>query len=70
MSKGYTEWIATGKVRFITNCFGRILYEYSTWPDGEWKKWTCHTNTMSKMVKNMCKKGRTFNKAELMLELL
>ena len=70
MNKGYTEWVTTSKISFITNPIGRVLYMNKDWPDGPWEKWEGINKTLSKTIKNHCKKGRTFNKEELMLELL
>lgn len=71
--KGYNEWITQDKVGFITNCFGHILYINSHWPNGNWDTWDTFgglDSSLSKEVRDRCKKGRTFNKEELVLELL
>jgi len=72
MKNGYTEWISTGdkdmRIGFITNPFGRVLYINHEWPEGKYQKWY-YPNKL-KDFKGQFKKGRTFNKEDLMLELL
>ena len=74
MKKGYTEWVSQDpdwRVGFITNPFGRVLYVNNDWPDGAYAKYEYeHTKALFKAIKKDCKQGRTFTKAELMLELL
>lgn len=72
MKDSYIEWISENKIGFITNCFNRILYVNREWPNGNYEKFTTpmRNGVLAKTIKEKCKKGRTFTKEELMLELL
>jgi hypothetical protein len=70
MNKGYQEWITNDAIGFITNAFGRILYVNPDWPRGKYEKWEGSAKGLAKQIREKCKKGRSFNKEELMLELL
>jgi len=68
---GYIEWITTDKhmrIGFITNPFGRVLYWNQDWPDGKYEKWY-YPNKLKDFDAKF-KKGRTFTKEDMMLELL
>ena len=72
---GYIEWISKDpdmRVGFITNCFGRLLYINNDWPDGKYVKWDKSDIKLANLinVRENCKRGRDFTKAELMIELL
>jgi hypothetical protein len=68
--RGYKEWITNGRISFITNSFGRILYVNPDWPDGKYEKWSGISKGLTKQIRKRCHPGREFNKEELMLELL
>jgi hypothetical protein len=73
MKKGYIEWVSKNRdlrVGFITNCFGRVLYINKDWPDGEYERCRWKNRDLFKSLKTRLVQGRTFNKEELMLELL
>ena len=72
MSKisGYNEWISPEtRIGFISNCFNNVIYVNQNWPDGDWIN-ALDLKLDINMIKKNCTKGRTFNKEELMLELL
>ena len=70
MKKGYQEWITTDRIAFITNAFGRVVYVNPDFPNGKYEKWTGTSKGLSKTIRKSCKKGRSFNQEELLLELL
>jgi len=71
--KGYIEWVTEDpdvRIGFITNTFNRILYVCKDWPNGDYEKWTDTNTIFDKKYKMNCKRGRSFTKEELVLELL
>lgn len=71
MEKGYIEWVSiVSKTGIITNPFGRILYMNTDWPNGQYKKWNGIVKNITTAMKKNCRRGRSFNEEELMLELL
>lgn len=70
MKKGYIEWISKNKIGFITNPFGRVLYINREWPDGIYEKVSIPKLKIPQNILDSCHRGRSFNKEELMLELL
>ncbi|MCP3686753.1 MAG: hypothetical protein GY861_29290 [bacterium] len=70
MKKGYIEWVSPeSRIGFISNCFNKVVYINQNWPDGTWED-SKELNINMEIVKERCMKGRSFNKEELMLELL
>lgn len=57
-------------IGFITNPFGRILYVNQEWPDGKYIRMRGFPKKFKSILKDQCVRGRSFNKEELMLELL
>jgi len=73
MNKGYTEWVRNDNtIAIILNTFGRCLYVNLEYPDGEWSKHHLKRDiwTRERLKTHGYYMQRTFDKAELMLELL
>ena len=71
--KGYIEWIGIygGEyIGFITNMFNRVVYINTDFPAGSYQRATSDSNIIYRRHKSKMKRGREFDKGELLLELL